>query len=50
MAENAGGGAVCHYITFSDTGATSQDGSSLDFITAIAGRQFYIKDACGRGL
>ena len=50
VAENAGGGAVCYYITFSDTAATSQDGQSLDFITAIAGRQCYIKDASGRGL
>ena len=34
----------------SDTPATSQDGSSLDFIQAIAGRQCYIQDASGRGL
>ena len=32
------------------TAATSQDGSSLEFITAIAGRQCYIQDASGRGL
>ena len=30
--------------------ATSQDGSSLEFIAAIAGRQCYIQDASGRGL
>ena len=34
----------------SDTAATSQDGSSLEFIAAIAGRQCYIQDASGRGL
>ena len=49
-AENAGGGAVCCHLTFQCTGATSQDGSSLEFIAAIAGRQCYIQDASGRGL
>ena len=34
----------------SDTAATSQDGSSLEFIAAIAGRQCYIQDASDRGL
>ena len=34
----------------SDTAATIQDGSSLDFIAAIAGRQCFIQDASGRGL
>ena len=34
----------------SDTAATSQDGSSLEFIAAIAGRHCYIQDASGRGL
>ena len=34
----------------SDTAATSQDGSSLELIAAIAGRQYYIQDASGRGL
>ena len=29
---------------------TSQDGSSLEFIAAIAGKQCYIQDASGRGL
>ena len=33
-----------------DTAATSQDGSSLEFITAIAVRQCYIQDASGKGL
>ena len=47
-AENAGGGAVCCHL--SDTAATSQDGSSLEFIAAIAGRQCYIQDASVRGL
>ena len=34
----------------SDTAATSQDGSSLEFIAAITGMQCYIQDASGRGL
>ena len=34
----------------SDTAATSQDGPSLEFIAAIAGRQCFIQDASGRGL
>ena len=34
----------------SDNAATSQDGSSLEFKTAIAGRQCYIQDASCRGL
>ena len=29
-------------LTLSDTAATSQDGSSLEFIAPIAGRQCYI--------
>ena len=33
-----------------DTAATSQDGSSLEFNKAIAGRQCYIQDASSRGL
>ena len=37
-------------FNLSDTAATSQDGSSLEFIAAIPGRQFYIQDASGRGL
>ena len=37
-------------LNLSDTASTSQDGSSLEFIAAIAGRQCYIKDASGRGL
>ena len=37
-------------LNLSDTAATSQDGSSLEFIAAIAGRQCYIQDASGRGL
>ena len=37
-------------LNLSDTAATSQDGLSLEFIAAIAGRQCYILDASGRGL
>ena len=37
-------------LNLSDTAATSQDGSSLEFIAAIVGRQCYIQDASGRGL
>ena len=37
-------------LNLSDTAETSQDGSSLEFIVAIAGRQCYIQDASGRGL
>ena len=37
-------------LNLSDTAATSQDGSSLEFIAVIAGRQCYIQDASGRGL
>ena len=37
-------------LNLSDTAATSQDGPSLEFIAAIAGRQCYIQDASGRGL
>ena len=35
----------CHLLS-----ATSQDGSSLKFIAAIAGRQCYIQNASDRGL
>ena len=50
-AENAGGaawGRECRRrssvlpLNLSDTAATSQDGSSLEFIAPIAGRQCYI--------
>ena len=37
-------------LNLSDTAATGQDGSSLEFIAAIAGRQCYIQDASVRGL
>ena len=37
-------------LNLSDTAATSQDGLSLEFIAAIAGRQCYIQNAIGRGL
>ena len=35
---------------FSDTAATSQDGLSLEFALATAGKGFYIQDARCRGL
>ena len=34
----------------SDTAATIQDGTSLEFSAAITGRKCYIQDASGRGL
>ena len=37
-------------LNLSDTASTSQDGSPLEFIAAIAGRQCYIQDASDRGL
>ena len=37
-------------LNLSDTVPTSQDGSSLEFIAAIAGRQCFIQNASGRGL
>ena len=37
-------------LILSDTAATSQDGSFLEFIVVIAGRQCYIQDASGGGL
>ena len=37
-------------LNLSDTAATTQDGWSLEFIAAIAGRQCYNQDASGRGL
>ena len=37
-------------LNLSDTAATSQDGSSLESIAPIAGRQCYMQDASGRGL
>ena len=40
----------CAATYLSDTAATSQDGSSLEFIAPIAARQCYIYDASGRGL
>ena len=32
-------------LNLSDTASTSEDGSSLEFIAAIAGRHCYIQDA-----
>ena len=37
-------------LNLSDTAATSQDGLSLEFIAAIAGRKCYIQDASDTGL
>ena len=37
-------------LNLSDTAETSQDGSLLEFIVAIIGKQCYIQDAIGRGL
>ena len=37
-------------LNLSDTAATSQDGSSLEFNAATAGRQCYIQDASDRGM
>ena len=48
--ENAGARAVCCQFTFQTLHSTSQDGSSLEFVEATAGRECYIQDARGRGL
>ena len=37
-------------LNLSDTASTSQDGSSPEFVAAIAVRQCYIQDVSGRGL
>ena len=37
-------------LNLSDTAATSQDGSSLEIIAAIAGRQCHIQDESGTRL
>ena len=48
--ENAGAGAVWCQFTFQTLYATSQDGSSLEFVAATEGRECNIQDARGRGL
>ena len=48
--DNAGAEAVHCQFMFQTLHATSQDGSSLEFIVATAGREFNIQDAKGRGL
>ena len=48
--ENAGGGAICCQFMFQTLPATSQDGSSLEFVAATEGRECNIQDARGRGL
>ena len=37
--ENAGAGAVCGQFTFQTVHATSQDGSTLEFVAATEGRE-----------
>ena len=46
--ENAGSGAEC--CQFQTLLATSQDGSSLEFVAATVGRECTIQDVRGRGL
>ena len=48
--ENAGAGAVHCQFTFQTLHVTSQDGSSLAFLAAAAGKECNIQDARGRGL
>ena len=48
--ENAGAGAVYCQFMFQTLHATSQDGSSLEFVAATEGRECNIQDARGRGL
>ena len=48
--KNAGAGVVSCQFMFQTLHATSQDGSSLAFFAAAAGRECNIQDARGRGL
>ena len=48
--ENVGAGVVCCQFTFQTLHATSQVGSSLEFVAATACRECYIQDARARGL
>ena len=48
--ENAGAEAVHCQFTFQTLHATSQDGSSLEFVAAAAGRECNIQNARNRGL
>ena len=48
--ENAGTEAVCCQFMFQTLHETIQDGSSLQFVAATAGREWYIQDARGGGL
>ena len=48
--ENVGAGAVCCQFTFQTLHATSQDGSSLEFVAATEGMECNIQGARGRGL
>ena len=47
---NAGAGEEHCQFMFQKLHATSQDGSSLDFVAATAGSDCNIQDARGRGL
>ena len=47
---NAGAGAVHYQFMFRTLHSTSQDGSSLEFVAATAGRECNTQDARGRGL
>ena len=47
--ENAGSRAVGCQFTFQTLNATSQDGFSLEFVAATAGREYNIQDARGGG-
>ena len=42
--------AVCCQFMFQTLHATSQDGSSLEFVAATVGREYNIQDARGKGL
>ena len=48
--ENAGAGAVCCQFTFQTLHATSQNGSSIEFVAATKGRECNIQGARGGGL
>ena len=48
--ENAGAGAERCQFMFQTLHATIQDGLSLEFVTATAGRECNIQDAKGRGM
>ena len=49
-AGNAGAGADCNQFPFQTLHAPSQDGSTLEYVAATAGRECNIHGARGRGL